>query len=129
MLKIGGNQKLIVGYDLGWDYAQISFCTAGSEVETVSSVAGAESFSIPTVLCKKVGVNQWFYGKEAVQKGKENKGILVENLLRLALTGEPMQLDGTEYSPIALLTLFFKRSSPLWRAGGVPRSPGFELPE
>lgn len=122
MLKIGGNQKLIVGYDLGWDYAQISFCTAGSEVETVSSVAGAESFSIPTVLCKKVGVNQWFYGKEAVQKGKENKGILVENLLRLALTGEPVQLDGTEYSPIALLTLFFKRSlGMLYSAAGTEK--------
>ena len=45
MLKIGGNQKLIVGYDLGWDYAQISFCNAaGSTVETVSSVAGSEYF-------------------------------------------------------------------------------------
>jgi len=110
MLKIGGNQKLIVGYDLGWDYAQISYCTAGSQVETVSSVAGAESFSIPTVLCKKVGVNQWFYGKEAIQYAKEKQGILVDNLLQLALDGEPVQIDGTEYAPVALLTLFFKRS-------------------
>ena len=42
MLKIG-NQKLIVGYDLGFDYAQISYCnSSGDQVETVSSVAGAE---------------------------------------------------------------------------------------
>ena len=45
MLKIGNHQKLIVGYDLDWNYAQISYCNAaGSQVETVSSVAGSESF-------------------------------------------------------------------------------------
>lgn len=111
MLKIGGNQKIIVGYDIGWDYAQISYCDmAGEQVETVSSVAGAESFSIPTVLCKKVGVNQWYYGKEAIQYAKENQGILIENLLQIALEGEPIQIDDTEYDPVALLTLFFKRT-------------------
>ena len=111
MLKLGGNQKLIVGYDLGWDYAQISFCNlAGDQVETVSSVAGAESFSIPTVLCKKVGVNQWYYGREAIQYAKEKEGILVDNLLRIALDGEPLQIENTQYDPAALLTLFFKRT-------------------
>ena len=111
MLKIGGNQKLIVGYDLGWDYAQISYCNAaGSPVETVSSVAGSESFSIPTALCKREGVNQWFYGKEALQYAEKSGGILVENLLQLALDGEAIQIEGTEYDPVALLTLFFKRS-------------------
>ena len=111
MLKLGGNQKLIVGYDLGWDYAQISYCTAaGSQVETVSSVAGSESFSIPTVLCKRLGVNQWFYGKEAVGHAREEQGILVEGLLSLALKGEPVRIEETEYDPLALLTLFFKRS-------------------
>ena len=110
MLKIG-NQKLIVGYDLGFDYAQISYCnSSGDQVETVSSVAGAESFSIPTVLCKKVGVNQWFYGKEALQHAKEHQGILVENLLKLSLDGEPLQIEDAEYDPVALLTLFVKRT-------------------
>ncbi|MBQ9488828.1 MAG: hypothetical protein IJU80_02730, partial [Lachnospiraceae bacterium] len=109
MLKIGNHQKLIVGYDLDWNYAQISYCNAaGSQVETVSSVAGSESFSIPTVLCKRAGVNQWYYGKEALQYAEEQQGILVENLLQLALNGEAIQIDGKEYDPVALLTLFFK---------------------
>lgn len=111
MLKLGGSQKLIVGYDLGRDYAQISYCNAdGEQVETVSSVAGSESFSIPTALCKKPGMNQWFYGKKALQYAEENQGILVDNLLQLALDGEAVQIEGTEYDPVALLTLFFKRS-------------------
>lgn len=111
MLKLGGNQKLIVGYDLGWDYAQISYCNAQDEqVETVSSIAGAESFTIPLVLCKRVGMNQWFYGKDALQYASENQGILIEDLLRLSLDGEPVLIEEKEYDPVALLTLFFKRS-------------------
>ena len=111
MQRIGGNQKLIVGYDLGWDYAQISYCTATSgQVETVSSVAGSENFSIPTALCKKVGANQWSYGREALAQARDGQGILTEGLLALALAGEPVYIEETEYDPIALLTLFFKRT-------------------
>lgn len=111
MLKLGVSQKLIVGYELGLDYAQISYCNAQDEqVETVSSVAGEESFTIPLVLCKRLGMNQWYYGKEALQYAGENQGILVENLLRLALDGEPVQIEEKEYDPTALLTLFFKRT-------------------
>lgn len=111
MLKIGSSQKLIVGYDLGWDYAQISYCNAQDEqVETVSSVAGAESFTIPLVLCKREGMNQWYYGKEAIQHAQEDQGILIQDLLRLALDGEPVQIEEKEYDPTALLTLFLKRS-------------------
>lgn len=110
-MKLLNNEKVIVGYDLNDNYSQISYCIAGNEkVETISSVAGTEVFSIPTVLCKKEGVNQWFYGKEAIRYARENNGILVENLLSLAVTGEPMQIDGNSIHPVALLTLFLKRS-------------------
>ena len=111
MLRIGGSPKLIVGYDLSPEYAQISYCNAQDEqVETVSSVAGAEVFTIPLVLCKREGMNQWFYGKEALQYARENNGILVRDLLDLAVDGEPVQIEEKEYDPTALLTLYFKRS-------------------
>lgn len=102
--------KLIVGYDIGAEFAQISYCTGDGEVETLSSVAGEESYNVPMVLCKRLGVNQWFYGKEALRCAEEGGGILVENILKLALDGEPVQIDGTTFDPIALLTLFVKRS-------------------
>lgn len=111
MLKGFSNEKWIIGYDLGWDYAQISYCRADTDkVETISSVAGSENYSIPLVLCKRAGVNQWFYGQEAIRYAQENDGILVEDLLNLALSEEPVVIEETEYQPIALLTLFFKRS-------------------
>ena len=54
------SEKLIVGYDLGGEYSQISFAVSEEgEAETFSQVAGAEIYNIPTALCKKYGTNQW----------------------------------------------------------------------
>ena len=65
-LEKKGAERVLVGFDLGNKYSQISYCVEGSEVpETLSLVAGSESYNIPTVLCKRQGVNQWFFGREA----------------------------------------------------------------
>lgn len=107
---------MIVGYDLGNACSQISYCfmeergEEGAGIETLSSVAGSDTYNIPTVLCKRRQVNQWFYGREALRHAREEDGILVENLLELAQDGEPVQLDGESYDPVALLLLFLKRS-------------------
>lgn len=111
MLKFLSDEKIIVGYDLGDDYSQISYCIAGSgDVETLSQVAGEENFNIPTVLCKREGVNQWLYGKEALRYAEESGGILVENLVGLAMDGELVLIEGANFDPVTLLTLFLKRS-------------------
>jgi len=103
--------KVIVGYDLGNNFSQISYSLSDSdEAETLSQVAGTEHYNIPTVLCKRSGVNQWFYGREALRYGAEQEGIQVDNLLSLALDGEPVLVDGESLDPVALLTLFVKRS-------------------
>lgn len=105
------NGRFILGYDLGNEFCQISYAFSETgEVETLSQVAGAESFNIPTVLCKRSGLNQWFYGKDALRYAEENQGILVDNLLGQALDGEPVIIEGESFDPVALLALFFKRS-------------------
>jgi len=105
------NDRLIIGYDLGNEFSQISYAVSDSGgVETLSQVAGAQIYNIPTALCKRNGVNQWFYGKEAFRRAGEQEGILVENLVELALNGEPVLIEEGTYDPVALLALFFKRS-------------------
>lgn len=114
MLISSGNDKIIIGYDLANTSSQISYCylNGRNEVETLTSVAGEENYDIPTVLCKKCGVNQWFFGKDALRFFEENpkQAILIDNLLQLAMDGETLQLEGEGYEPEALLTLFVKRS-------------------
>lgn len=111
-MRLPGSEKVIIGYDLGNKYAQISCYVTGSEEEirTLSSVAGSSVYTIPLALSKRQGVNQWFYGSEAIRYAGEEEGILVENLLKLARDGEPVQIDGAPIDPVALLTLFLKRS-------------------
>ncbi len=106
-----GGDKLIIGYDLDDDYAQISFTdSADGEAETLSQVAGGQVYNIPAVLCKRFGTNQWLYGREALRCAGEEGGILVENLFALAKNQEPVVVEGESYDPVALLALFFKRS-------------------
>lgn len=105
------NKKIVLGYDMGRTFAQISFCgLENEEPETVSAVAGTEQYNIPMVLCKRSGVGQWYYGKEAIKFAREENGILVENLLTQAERGEDVIVEGEAFDPIALLTLFVKRS-------------------
>lgn len=102
--------SVLVGYDLGDDFSQISYCIFGEEdVESVATVVGTKQYNIPTVLYKRKGVNQWFYGKDAVKNCGED-GTLVTNLVEAAKKGEVLSIDGEEFDPIALLTLFLKRS-------------------
>ncbi len=105
------SDKLILGYDLGNEFCQISYALSDTgEVETLSQVAGGQSYNIPAALCKRFGVNQWFYGKDALRYAEEGQGVLVKNLLGQALDGEPVVLEGESFDPVALLALFFKRS-------------------
>ena len=115
------SNKLIVGYEIGNEYCQISYAdSSDGAVETLSQVAGEEVYNIPTVLCKRFGANQWYYGREAVRQAEEGQGILVENLWNLALDGELIVIDGESYDPISLMALFLKRSLGLLSQVGSP---------
>lgn len=111
MLGLLNHDKLLVGYDIGDDYAQISYAfSEDGDVETLSSVAGEQRLRIPAVLCKRPGVNQWLFGKEALRCEQEEEGIAVRELLAMAIDGEPVKIDGESYEPVSLLTLFVKKT-------------------
>jgi hypothetical protein len=104
-------KRFVLGYDLGEKVSQISYLASDADMpETLSVLAGSELYNIPTVLCKRKDVNQWFYGKEAVRHIEDGDGIPVENLIGAARDGKPVKVGDAEYDPIALLTLFIKRS-------------------
>lgn len=105
------NNRYMVGYDLGEMASQISFCTLNqNEPETLPIVAGTEEYNIPTVLCKRTEVNQWFYGKEALKHIQDGDGIQVDHLLSKAYDGSMVVIEEQEYDPVALLALFVKKS-------------------
>lgn len=102
---------MVVGFDLGKYTVQISYYRSGmDEPATAEQVIGSQVFNIPMVLCKRRGVNQWFYGREALKQHERGEGTLIDGLLQKALNGERALVEGEEIEGIALLTLFIKRS-------------------
>ncbi len=122
-MLLKSDKKIIVGYDLANTCSQISYCykKEESDIETIGTVEGEENYDIPTVLCKKIGTNQWLFGHAALrfQEQYASEGILVDNLLQLALEGEIVQIDGKGYHPAALLSLFVMRSLSTVLKGGT----------
>ncbi|MCR5304672.1 MAG: hypothetical protein K6E33_08935 [Lachnospiraceae bacterium] len=112
-MQFGNREKknVCVGYDLGDDTSQISFYMDGmNEPGTASTITDSEIYEIPTVLAKRDGVNQWYYGNEAVKLSAEPGYTPVDSLLSKACSGDIVEVDGREYSALSLLTLFIKRS-------------------
>ena len=72
-------------------------------------VAGTQQYNIPTVLCKRTGVNQWIYGREALIVAEAKEGIIVDNLFSGAIEGKKTVIEGVEYDMLTLLTLFVKK--------------------
>ena len=74
-MRLPGSDKVIVGYDLGKDYAQISCYVTGKEEEitTLSSVQDHRSIPFRWSSVKRQGVNQWFYGSETIRYAGRKK--------------------------------------------------------
>ena len=71
------SHSLVAGFDLGEESSQISFFHLDEEEpQTLAVIAGTQQFSIPTVLCKRFEVNQWYFGREAAKYAQDGEGIM-----------------------------------------------------
>lgn len=103
--------EYVIGYDLNDHVSQISFSEVSAKVlQTINLDAEDERLGIPTVLCKRNGVNQWYYGNEAEAVAKRHEGTLVGKLISFAKAGAKLEIEGEAYDPIDLLILFVRRS-------------------
>lgn len=81
-MLIDRKNRYVIGFDLGMEYAQVSYCrTDQSMPETFSTVNGQEQFNIPTMLCEKNG--EWFAGDVALQTFLKKTLNLLGTLLRI----------------------------------------------
>lgn len=107
----GLGESVVVGYDLSSEYAQISYMGPFFDMpKTISIKEGAEQLNIPVCLFKRLEVNQWFYGEDAVNYSKMEEGELVDNLWERALVGDAVEVVDEDFDPISLLVLYIKRS-------------------
>lgn len=103
---------VVVGMDLGYEDAQICyFDSAMTEPESISVLTGAEKFKIPTVLCKQKNRDYFAYGEEARRMALRGEGILIVDLLKLALENDSIYVGEESYETVQLLVIFVRK---LW---------------
>ena len=103
--------KMIIGYDLSYRYAQISYCRINADApQTYAPADKSKQFNIPLCLFKRNGLNQWFLGREALAAKEQEEGQFLDNLFVQALQQEEVALGEESFETIALLALFIKRS-------------------
>ena len=100
----------IIGIDINPRSTVLSIYKSNmDEPTTVSTVLGEENYSIPTVLAKRNGMGQWFFGEEALLKGRTKEAILVEDLYNLSLRNEQVYVDGENFFARDLLVIYFNK--------------------
>jgi len=109
-------EKLLVGYDLGKRYTQISCFNRNTlEPDTIGTGAGEENISpeyflIPTVLAVTKEKHDWLFGREAVKAVAEDEAVQVGDMLAAAADGQMLRVYGKEFSPEKLLEKFFRKT-------------------
>lgn len=103
-------ESMYIGVDLNDNYAMISYYQLNmSEPETVSTIAGSEYYQIPTLLAKRKGLGQWYYGDDARKMAKTAEVICVDSLLKRAVSNETIRIEDETYEAYELLALFLKK--------------------
>lgn len=102
-------RKLFVGYDLCEDYTQIS-CYNLKIFEPESIAGFEEQYLIPTVLCLKDDTRDWLYGEEAIACHQEDKGTLVDYILKKVTFGESVTIQDINFTAVSLLEKFFRKT-------------------
>ncbi|MCR5790217.1 MAG: hypothetical protein K6G83_10060 [Lachnospiraceae bacterium] len=101
----------VVGFDLNDSISQISYVELNENTpKTLAKDGEEQKLGIPTVLCKRNGVGQWYYGNEAVNIAGRGDGTIVTKLLGVARAGGKYEIEGEAYDAADLLVLFVRRT-------------------
>lgn len=90
-------EKLIIGIDLCDTYTQAA--VLGRE----------EAWVLPTVICRKKTVEEWYVGEEAYRNTLVGDGVIVDKLLSLALKDGTATISSVKYGGIDLLKKFLEK--------------------
>ena len=104
-------QGAYVGIDISSKSTVLSIYKSNmDEPATISTIIGEENYSIPTVIAKRFGMGQWFFGEDALKMSRLKEAVLVEELYNLALRDGQVVIEAENYSARDLMVIFFNLS-------------------
>ncbi|SOB91798.1 DUF5716 family protein [Pseudobutyrivibrio ruminis] len=107
---MGNSEGAYLGIDISARSTVLSIYKSNmDEPATVSTILGEENYSIPTVLAKRYGMGQWFFGDDAISKSRTKEAMLVDDLYILALKNEEVFVDGESFQARELMVIYFNK--------------------
>ena len=101
----------IIGYDLNYEYCQISIGTSlDEEPETLYLMDDKEDTELPLIIAKRNEEAPWVTGTEALRLDTMGEGIVIRDLLRLSMDNAKVKVGSEEVSAVTLLTEFIRLS-------------------
>lgn len=101
--------SIYFGIDLGEKNTIVSFYDGKSKDPTsVSVVMGRSEYKMPTMIAKREGIEQWFYGRDAKDIMYSDTVIEVSNLYSKAINNEEVIIEDKKYIARDLLAMFIK---------------------
>lgn len=102
-------RDLIVGIDFGKEMSQISYYDRkAGEPRSISMKVGTSLLEAPTCLCRRAEQKDYCVGLEAEYFAREKGGIMIDDLYKICLGEEPVQVEGENIYPWELLAQFLK---------------------
>lgn len=99
--------SIYFGIDLGKKNTILSFFDDSKKgPESVSTIMGSKEYQIPTVIAKRIGIEQWFYGKEAKEILQIGNVSEIFDLVSKALNDEEVILDDKNYKARDLFCMY-----------------------
>lgn len=103
-------RDILIGIDFGKTQSQLCYYDRkAKEPESLSVKSADTQYEFPTCICRGVGKNAWYFGREAVYQAKEQGGILVEDLYDICNDTRTVQAGGEEKAPWELAGIFFNQ--------------------
>lgn len=107
-----GKRKVYAGYDLGEEYCQISLFSPEYSPKPISvaTLLGGEKIRIPTMLAKKKGMEQWYYGEEALRQAELGEAIPVQGIFEGSKKKQTVELEGKQYEMLLLMQMYIRKT-------------------
>lgn len=104
-------RNLLVGYDFNNDYTGISCMNPKTfEPESICVSKDEKKFLIPTAIGITRTTKEWVFGEDAIALEKENKAMIVRNIIDFVEAGEDIYLYETLVTPKIILERFIRKT-------------------
>ena len=107
---MGEGKPLLLGIDLSDDYTQINmYQLSTKETTSISMSMDGSNPLIPTCLLIKESTKEWTFGEEAQKFHCLSGGMFFDHLLTRIRQDEPVVIYDTMFTPVMLLSKYFKK--------------------